>query len=104
MSIIKLEELEQYARTDLDKTDEAYQKELNLLNMLITAAEQYLINATGKEYPTTDAEGKPIDYSLEKVYLQLIISYWYEKRTPVGNVGEDFSFMTKSLMLQLQNK
>jgi hypothetical protein len=104
MSLIKPEELEQYARIDLDESDEAYQKELNLLNMLITAAEQYLINATGKEYPTADTEGKTIDYSLEKVYLQLLISYWYEKRTPVGSVGEDFSFMTRSLMLQLQNK
>lgn len=104
MSIIKADELKQYTRFDLDENDEAYQKELNLFNMLITAAEQYLINATGKEYPSTDAEGKTIDYSLEKVYLQLLISYWYEKRTPVGNVGEDFSFMTKSLMLQLQNK
>jgi Phage QLRG family, putative DNA packaging. len=104
MSIIKTEELEQYARLDLDDTDEEYQKEIDLLNLLITAAEQYLINATGKEYPAADAEGKAIDYSLEKVYLQLLISYWYEKRTPVGNVGEDFSFMTKSLMLQLQMK
>jgi hypothetical protein len=104
MSIIKVDELEQYARIDLDETDKAYQKEISLLNMLITAAEQYLVNATGKEYPATDAEEKAIDYSLEKVYLQLLVSYWYEKRTPVGNVGEDFSYMTKSLMLQLQNK
>lgn len=104
MSIIKLEELNQYTRLDLDENDEVYRKELNLLNMLITAAEQYLINATGKEYPVADAEGKTIDYSLEKLYLQLLVSYWYEKRTPVGNVGEDFSFTTKSLMLQLQNK
>ena len=104
MSIIKMDELEQYARLDLDKSDEAYQKEIKLLNLLTTAAEQYLVNATGKEYPESDADGKSIDYYLEKVYLQLLISYWYEKRTPVGIVGEDFSYMTKSLMLQLQNK
>ena len=104
MSIIKADELKQYAKFNLDETDEAYQKEISLLNTLITAAEQYLTNATGKEYPETDAEGKAIDYSLEKVYLQLLVSYWYEERTPVGNVSEDFSYMTKSIMLQLKNK
>jgi hypothetical protein len=102
--IIKADELEQYARLDLDETDEAYQKEVSLLNTLITAAEQYLVNATGKNYPGSDAEGKTIDYPLEKVYLQLLISYWYEKRSPVGNVSEDFTYSTKSIMLQLQIK
>lgn len=106
MSLLKLEELEQYARLDLsdDESDEAYQKEIKLLNTLIIAAEQYLINATGKDYPTTDGEGKEIEYPLEKVYLQLLVSYWYEKRSPVGVAGEDFTYSTKSIMLQLQIK
>lgn len=95
--IITLQEVKQYARIDIDEDDP-------LLETLITAAEGYLKNATGKEYPATDESGVPVDYALEKIYLQLLIAYWYEKRTPAGGVGEDFSFMTKSLMLQLQNK
>lgn len=95
--MIELSEVKEYARIDIDEDD-------LLLNALIAAAEQYLKNATGKEYPETDETGKKIDYILEKIYLQLLIAYWYEKRTPAGGVGEDFSFMTKSLMLQLQNK
>ena len=79
-------------------------KDNSLLETLIVAAEEYLKNATGKEYPETDENGSKISYELEKIYLQLLIAYWYEKRTPAGGVGEDFSFMTKSLMLQLQNK
>ncbi len=93
--IITLKEVKEYARIDLDEDD-------RLLETLITAAEEYLKNATGKEYPETDESGK--DYALEKIYLQLLIAYWYEKRTPAGGVGEDFNFMTRSLMLQLQNK
>lgn len=95
--IISLKEVKEYARIDIDEDD-------LLLETMITAAEEYLKNATGKEYPETDENGSRIEYLLEKIYLQLLIAYWYEKRTPTGGVGEDFSFMTKSLMLQLQNK
>ncbi|NBI72147.1 phage gp6-like head-tail connector protein [Clostridiaceae bacterium] len=97
MAIIMLKEVKEYARIDIDEDDP-------LLETLIIAAEEYLKNATGREYPETDSDGEPVNYVLEKIYLQLLIAYWYEKRTPAGGVGEDFSFMTKSLMLQLQNR
>ncbi len=97
MAIITLAEVKEYARIDIDEDDA-------LLETMIAASEEYLRNATGKEYPETDENGSKINYMLEKVYLQLLIAYWYEKRTPAGGVGEDFSFMTRSLMLQLQNK
>lgn len=95
--IITLKEVKEYARIDIDEDD-------SLLETLIVAAEEYLKNATGKEYPETNEDGNKNNYELEKIYLQLLIAYWYEKRTPAGGVGEDFSFMTKSLLLQLQNK
>ena len=95
--MITLKEVKEYARIDIDKDDQ-------LLQNCITAAVEYLKNATGKKYPETDENGNRIDYALEKIYLQLLIAYWYEKRTPAGGVGEDFSFMTRSLMLQLQKK
>lgn len=96
--MIELSEVKEYARIDIDEDDQLLQ------NIIIPAAVEYLKNATGKNYPETDVDGNRIDYVLEKIYLQLLIAYWYEKRTPAGGVGEDFSFMTKSLMLQLQNK
>lgn len=95
--MITLQEVKEYARIDIDEDDQ-------LLQTLITAAVAYLKNATGKEYPKTDEAGNTISYELEKIYLQLLIAYWYENRTPAGKVGEDFTYMTKSLMLQLQNK
>ena len=95
--LITLKEVKEYVRIDIDDDDP-------LLETMITAAEEYLKNATGKEYPEADNDGNKINYELEKIYLQLLIAYWYEKRTPAGGIGEDFSFMTKSLMLQLKNK
>lgn len=96
--MITLQEVKEYARIDIDEDNQLLQ------NILIPAAVEYLKNATGKEYPPTDAEGNTINYTLEKIYLQLLIAYWYEHRAPVGKVGEDFTYSTKSIMLQLQNK
>ena len=75
MAIITLKEVKEYARIDIDEDD-------RLLETLIVSAEEYLRNATGKEYPETDESGRMINYALEKIYLQLLIDYWYEKRTP----------------------
>lgn len=95
--MIELQEVKDYLRVDIEEDDP-------LLETLIIAAVEYLKNATGKEYPATDEEGNAVNYELEKIYLKLLIAYWYENRTPAGKVGEEFSQMTKSLMLQLQNK
>lgn len=95
--LISLEEIKNYLRIDIEEDDQ-------LLQNLIVAAEDYLKNATGKEYPETDSDGNIIDYSLEKIYISLLVSYWYESRTPAGKTGEEFNRMTKSLLLQLQLK
>ena len=105
MAIITLKEVKEYARIDIDEDD-------LLLETLIVAAEEYLKNATGKDYPEANESGNRINYELEKIYLQLLVAHWYEQRSPAGNgkgtyaggVVEDFSFMAKSIMLQLQNK
>lgn len=105
MAIITLKEVKEYARIDIDEDDQ-------LLETLIVSAEEYLKNATGKKYPETDGDGNKFNYELEKIYLQLLISYWYEQRSPAGNgkgtyagsVVEDFSFMAKSILLQLKLK
>lgn len=104
--ILTLEEVKNHLRVDLDDDDK-------LITNLITAAQQYLENATGKEYPETDSNGNKIDYELEKVYLNLLIAYWYENRTavssnkpstPAGGTPDEFTFITRSLLLQLQLK
>ena len=97
--ILTLDEVKNHLRVDLNEDD--------------GLAQQYLENATGKEYPETDSEGKEIDYSLEKVYLNLLIAYWYENRGATssnkvsaagGSVPDEFTYSTRSLLLQLQLK
>ena len=104
--ILTLSEIKNHLRVDLDD-DNA------LINTLNVAAEEYLKGATGKEYPETDEDGNKIDYSLEKVFLNLLIAYWYENRlttssnkasASAGAVPEEFTFTTRSLLLQLQLK
>lgn len=101
--IITLQEVKEYARIDIDEDDQ-------LLRTLIASAEEYLKNATGKEYPEKDESGQAINYTLEKIYLQQLVAYWYEQRSivgsgksvPAGSIPEDFSYMAKSIMLQLR--
>lgn len=100
--ILTLDEVKNYLRVDLDDDDA-------LIQSLIVAAEAYLKNATGKEYPETDSAGNKAEYELEKVYLNLLIAYWYENRSAAprnkslnGAVPDEFTFTTRSLLLQLQ--
>jgi len=100
--ILTLDEVKNYLRVDLDDDD-------TLIQSFITAAEAYLKNATGKEYPETDSGGNKMAYELEKVYLNLLIAYWYENRSAAprnkslnGAVPDEFTFATRSLLLQLQ--
>ena len=104
--ILTLDEVKNHLRVDLDDDDA-------LIKNLIIAAQQYLENATGKEYPEKDSDGKEIDYSLEKVYLNLLIAYWYENRGATstnkasaanGSAQDEFTYATRSLLLQLQLK
>ena len=100
--ILTLDEVKNHIRVDIDDDDD-------LITTLIAGAEAYLRGATGKEYPETDEQGNKIDYSLEKIYLNLLIGYWYEHRTAGANnksfngeVPDEFTYATRSLLLQLQ--
>ena len=53
--MIDLQEVKEYLRVDIEEDDQ-------LLQMLITAAVEYLKNATGKEYPEKDEKGNTITY------------------------------------------
>lgn len=100
--ILTLDEVKNYLRVDIEDDDA-------LIQSLIAAAEAYLKNATGKEYPEKDSNDNKIGYELEKVYLNLLIAYWYENRSAAprnkslnGAVPDEFTFSTRSLLLQLQ--
>lgn len=100
--ILSFDEVKNYIKFDFeeDDEDEGVQEEIKFIKLCMSAAEAYLKNATGKEYPEVDEEGNEPDYSLEKVYLSMLIADMYEKRTPICNDNQ--SFVAKSMLLQLQ--
>ena len=100
--ILSFDEVKNYIKFDFDENDEdeGVQEEIKFIRLCMTAAETYLKNATGKEYPEVDEEGNEPDYSLEKIYLGMLIADMYEKRTPICNDNQ--SFVAKSMLLQLQ--
>ena len=98
--IISFDEVKQYIRFDYDEDDEEMAEEINLIKTCMAAAERYLVNATGKEYPVADENGNEYDYSLEKIYLGLRIADMYENRNPT--CSDKQSYAAKAILLQLQ--
>ena len=100
--ILSFDEVKNYIKFDFeeDDEDEGVQEEIKFIKLCMSAAEAYLKNATGKEYPEVVEEGNEPDYSLEKIYLGMLIADMYEKRTPICNDNQ--SFVAKSMLLQLQ--
>lgn len=100
--ILSFDEVKNYIKFDFEENDEdeGVQEEIKFIKLCMSAAEAYLKNATGKEYPEVDEEGNEPDYSLEKIYLGMLIADMYEKRTPICNDNQ--SFVAKSMLLQLQ--
>lgn len=100
MAIVTLEEVKNHARIDIDDDD-------SFLSTCIIAAENYLKNATGKEYPEENECGELIAYELEKIYILMIVTYWYENRSPAPaktaktEVTQELSYLTRSLLMQL---
>lgn len=85
---ITLEEVKEWLRVDGDE-DNA------IIFGLIMAAENYLKNATGKEFSE--------DNQLAKLFCFILITDWYENRDLTGSkIGEKIRSIVQSMLLQLQ--
>ena len=87
--IVTLAEARSYLRLADDDTETA------LLNMLITAAETYLYNATG----TTFNSEQP----LAKLFVSILVADWYENREAVGHVTQKTRTAVQSILMQLKH-
>ncbi|AQS09680.1 phage gp6-like head-tail connector protein [Clostridium saccharobutylicum] len=89
MAIITIQEAKDFLRMDDDSEDV-------LIESLITGAELYLYNATGKNFDSTNP--------LAKLYCRVLVTDWYENRGLMQdkNVSEKVRFTLSSIMLQLQ--
>jgi uncharacterized phage protein (predicted DNA packaging) len=88
MMILELEETKNWLRVDGNEDDQTIQ-------MLINAAEQYLKNATGKTFDSSNY--------LAKTFCLTLVSDWYENRELTGTkVGEKVKFVIQSMLVQLK--
>lgn len=87
MAIVTLEETKQYLRVDGDDEDA-------LITSLITAAEEYLKNATGIQFDDTN--------SLAKLFCWVLVTDWYENREYTGKPSEKVRPIIDSMLAQLK--
>jgi uncharacterized phage protein (predicted DNA packaging) len=85
--IVTLTEVKEYLKVDTDIDD-------TLIAIQIEVAEEYLKNATGKEF--TD------DNKLAKLYCFMLVENMYEMRSLMVSKNEKISITATALLLQLQ--
>jgi uncharacterized phage protein (predicted DNA packaging) len=85
--IVTLTEVKEYLKVDTDIDDA-------LIAIQIEVAEEYLKNATGKEFTSEN--------KLAKLYCFMLIENMYENRTLVVSGNEKLSITAQAVMLQLQ--
>jgi uncharacterized phage protein (predicted DNA packaging) len=84
--IVSLDEVKTWLRVDFTDDDA-------LLTTLINAAEQYLKNATGITYDSTN--------HLAKLFCMTLISDWYENREMIGKATYQTRPIIQSILTQL---
>lgn len=84
--IVSLDEVKTWLRVDFTDDDA-------LLTTLINAAEQYLKNATGITYDSTN--------HLAKLFCMTLIADWYENREMIGKATNQTRPIIQSILTQL---
>lgn len=88
--ILDIEEVKTWLREDSDDAQVIQQ-----IEMIMSAAETYLYNATGKTFTSED--------SLAKLYCLVLVTDWYENRDLIGSQpSEKLRFTIQSITAQLQ--
>lgn len=87
--MLNLAETKQFLRVDYDDDD-------ILINSLMKAAEQYLLNATGKTFDKTN--------QLAFLYCNILVNEWYNNRELMQDdkVSNKVKFTLGSILTQLQ--
>lgn len=87
--ILSLEETKLWLREDSEDPEVLQQ-----IQMLIDAAESYLLNATGKQFSAADKQAK--------LFCLVLVTDWYENRDLTGSrVGEKVRFTVNSMLAQM---
>lgn len=86
--IITLEETKEWLREDSEDP-----KVLNQIQMLIGAAEKYLINASGNVFTSSN--------ELAKLFCFVLVADWYENREMIGQASGKVRVVVESMLAQL---
>jgi len=86
--IITVEETKGYLRVDGSEDDV-------LIASLISAAETYLVNATGNQFDNTNG--------LAKLFCWVLVTDWYENREHVGRASDKVRPTVESMLAQLSH-
>lgn len=81
-----LEEVKQYLRIDGSEDD-------SFLTSLLSAAKEYITNATGIVVDESN--------DLHKLAVNLLVTNWYENREPIGK-AEKLAFSLESIFIQMR--
>ncbi|OAT74556.1 head-tail connector protein [Parageobacillus thermoglucosidasius] len=84
--IVSLDEVKKWLRIDFSEDDA-------LLTTLISAAEEYLKNATGITYDSAS--------HLAKLFCMTLIADWYENREMIGKATDQTRPIIQSILTQL---
>ena len=85
--LIALKETKEYLRVDGDEDD-------SLIESLINASEEYLKNATGKTFDSTNP--------LARLFCLVLVVDWYENRgLTAGKIGQKIRPVIDSMLTQL---
>jgi uncharacterized phage protein (predicted DNA packaging) len=84
--IVSLDEVKNWLRIDFSEDDA-------LLTTLISAAEEYLKNATGITYDSAN--------HLAKLFCMTLIADWYENREMIGKATDQTRPIIQSILTQL---
>jgi uncharacterized phage protein (predicted DNA packaging) len=84
--IVSLDEVKNWLRIDFSEDDA-------LLTTLVSAAEEYLKNATGITYDSKN--------HLAKLFCMTLIADWYENREMIGKATDQTRPIIQSILTQL---
>lgn len=84
--IVSVDEAKLYLRVDGNEEDVQIQ-------LLINAAEDYLLNATGRVFDSSD--------NLAKLFCLVLVCDWFENRELVGKTSEKIRPIITSILTQL---
>jgi len=89
MSMITLAQAKEFLHLDVEDTDED-----GILNIIIGAAEEYLIEATGKTFEVSNNRAV--------LLVMVLVTDWYENREMIGKPTDQVRKTVTSIIYQLK--